>query len=48
MLLDTSGLLCFLDASERRHPSAVERNISEALSTDRHFVQAGFQALLIE
>jgi predicted nucleic acid-binding protein len=42
MLADTSGLLCLRDAS---FILMEERGITEALTTDRHFEQAGFVRL---
>ena len=45
MLLDTSGLLCYVDASQQRHRSAVELYNSAPLRVAHNYVIAEFVAL---
>ncbi|MCG8586321.1 MAG: PIN domain-containing protein [Pirellulales bacterium] len=45
MLLDTSGLLCYLDASEQRHPRAIELYDSARVRVTHNYVIAEFVAL---
>ena len=45
MLLDTSGLLCYLDASEERHRDAVEYYHAAPLRVTHNYVIAEFVAL---
>lgn len=42
MFLDTSGLLCLIHTREPQHQGGV----TEALTSDHHFEQAGLRALL--
>ena len=45
MLLDTSGLLCYVDASEQRHRDAVEFYDSARIRVTHNYVIAEFVAL---
>ena len=45
MLLDTSGLLCYVDASEQRHRDAVELYHSAPSRVTHNYVIAEFVAL---
>jgi predicted nucleic acid-binding protein len=45
MLLDTSGLLCYVDASERRHKDAVKLYHSNPVRVTHNYVIAEFVAL---
>lgn len=45
MLLDTSGLLCYVDASQHRHRDAVEFYNSARLRVTHNYVIAEFVAL---
>ena len=45
MLLDTSGLLCYVDASQHRHRDAVEFYHSAPLRVTHNYVIAEFVAL---
>jgi len=45
MLLDTSGLLCYLDASERRHRESVALYDSAPVRVTHNYVIAEFVAL---
>ena len=48
VFLDTAYVYALLNARDVCHAAAEERGLSEALTTDDHFVQAGFRALLLE
>ncbi|HLV80869.1 MAG TPA: hypothetical protein VKT32_11335 [Chthonomonadaceae bacterium] len=51
MLLDTSGLLCYLDVADSLCDAVSfilmqRRGLLEALTTDHHFEQEGYRRLL--